>query len=567
MLRQFISYYRPHAGLFWLDFGCAVLSGLLELAFPLAITAFIDRLIPLGDWWLTVAAACGLAMIYLVNTGLMAIVIYWGHRLGINIETEMRARAFRHLTRLSWRWYDRAVTGKLVARVTRDLEEIGEVAHHGPEDLFIAIMTFIGAFLLMMNLHVELALITAVIVPLMVWLVSVYGGRMTRAWREIYSRVGAFNVRLEEALGGIRVVQAFANEPHEEKLFAADNAGYRKTKLEAYKIMATSSAIHYMGMRMVQVVVMVAGAGYVLQGTLTTGAFVGFLLLVNVFFRPLEKIAAVVETYPKGIAGFRRYQELLAIEPDIADAPEAREAPELKGEIVFDHVSFGYDDSRGVLHGIDLTVRPGETVALVGPSGAGKSSLMSLVPRFYEPETGEIRIDGLPLRAMTLGSLRRQIGLVSQDVFLFGGTLRENIAYGRLGATEAQILEAVRLAQLGPLVETLPEGLDTIVGERGVLLSGGQRQRVAIARVFLKDPPILLLDEATSALDRETEREIQEALARLSAGRTTLVIAHRLSTIEEADRILVMQEGRIVEEGRHAQLLDRKAAYARLAGA
>ncbi|MBB96782.1 MAG: multidrug ABC transporter ATP-binding protein [Rhodobacteraceae bacterium] len=551
MLRQFLSYYRPHMRLFWLDFGCAVLSGLLELAFPLAITAFVDHLLPLGDMRLTVLASVGLVAIYVFNTGLMAVVIYWGHMLGINIETEMRRRAFAHLTRLSWRWYDRAATGKLVAQVTRDLEEIGEVAHHGPEDLFIAVMTFIGAFVLMAFLHLPLALITAVILPLMVWLVVVFGGRMTVAWQEIYGRVGNFNVRLEEAIGGIRIVQAFANEGHEEKLFAKDNHGYRSTKLEAYKIMASSTAIHYMGLRFVQVAVMVGGAVFVLQGTLTTGGFVGFLLLVGVFFRPLEKIAAVVETYPKGIAGFRRYLGLMATEADIADAPDARPAPPLKGEIVFDNVGFAYDDARPVLHDISLTVPAGKTVALIGPSGAGKSTLMALVPRFYEPTSGEVRIDGVPLGQMTLNSLRQQIGLVSQEVFLFGGTLRENIAYGKLGATEDEIRQAVALAQLSQLVDTLPEGLDTVVGERGVLLSGGQRQRVAIARVFLRDPPILLLDEATSALDRETEKEIQAALARLSVGRTTLVIAHRLSTLEDADEVLALDAGRIVDRGRH----------------
>ena len=552
MLRQFFSYYRPHMKLFWVDFGCAVVSGLLELAFPLAITAFIDHLLPLGDLRLTILAAVGLIAIYIFNTGLMAIVIYWGHMLGINIETEMRRRAFAHLTRLSWRWYDKAATGKVVAQVTRDLEEIGEVAHHGPEDMFIAIMTFIGAFILMAFLHLPLALITAVILPLMVWLVVVFGARMTYAWQEIYGRVGAFNVRLEEAIGGIRIVQAFANESHEEKLFAADNHGYRNTKLQAYRIMASSSAIHYMGLRFVQVAVMVAGAVYVLNGTLTTGAFIGFLLLVGVFFRPLEKIAAVVETYPRGIAGFRRYMSLLATEADIADAPDAREAPALKGEIVFDRVSFAYDETRPVLHDISLTVPAGKTVALIGPSGAGKSTVMALVPRFYEPTAGEVRIDGIPLAQMTLASLRNQIGLVSQELFLFGGTLRENIAYGKLGATDAEVMKAVDLAQLGPLVESLPEGLDTVVGERGVMLSGGQRQRVAIARVFLKDPPpILLLDEATSALDRETEKEIQAALERLSVGRTTLVIAHRLSTLEDADEVLKLDQGRIVDRGRH----------------
>ena len=567
LLRQFFEYYRPWKALFFLDFGCAVVSGLLELAFPLAIKGFIDVLLPGGNLALTLWAAFGLLVIYVVNAGLMIIVIYWGHKLGINIETEMRRRAFAHLQRLSFGYFDKVRTGKLVARITRDLEEIGEVAHHGPEDLFIAVMTFAGAFVLMTTINLELALITATIVPVCVALVVVFGGRMTRTWRAIYSRVADFNVRLEENIGGIRVVQAFANEEHEKMLFEQDNSRYRATKLAAYKLMAGSSAVNYMGMRLVQVVVMVTGAAFVLAGSLTTGGFVAFLLLVTIFFRPLDKIAAVMETYPRGIAGFRRYLELLETQPDVTDAQGAIQAPDFKGEIEFRNVSFDYGHNLSVLRGISLAVKPGEKMAFVGQSGAGKTSLMALVPRFYDPKSGEITIDGLNVSKMTLKSLRDQIGIVSQDVFLFGGTLRENIAYGRLDADEAAILDAAKQAQLAKMIAELPSGLDTIVGERGVSLSGGQKQRVAIARIFLKNPPILILDEATSALDTQTERQIQMALDALSLDRTTLVIAHRLDTIRNADRIAVVHAGKIVEVGTHNELSQNLGHYANLGAA
>ncbi|MFB2595410.1 ABC transporter ATP-binding protein [Paracoccus sp. p4-l81] len=565
MLRDFWGYYRPHMGLFLLDFGCAILSGLLELAFPLAVTAFIDRLLPQGDWALTLAAAGGLLALYALNAALLSVVIYWGHKLGINIETRMRARAFDHLTRLSWRWHDRARTGKLVARVTRDLEDIGEVAHHGPEDAFIAVMTFVGAFVLMFRVQPSLALIVALIVPAMMALVIVYGGRMTATWRAIFGRVGDFNVRLDEALGGVRVVQAFGNETHEAELFARDNARYRDAKLRAYRVMAVSSTLQYLGLRFVQVIVMVVGAWFVLEGRLTTGGFVGFLLLVGVFYRPLEKIAAVIETYPKGIAGFRRYRDLLATPVEIADAPGAVAPPVRPAVLQFESVGFAYDPARPILDDVSLTVRAGETVAFVGPSGAGKTTLLALVPRFYDPTAGRITLDGTDLRDLRLSGLRQLIGLVGQDVFLFGGSLRENIAYGRIGATEDEIRAAADQARLGDLIDSLPQGLDSTVGERGVMLSGGQKQRVAIARAFLKNPPILILDEATSALDTQTERDIQDALDHLSQGRTTLVIAHRLATIRNADRIVVMDGGRIVEAGTHAELLARQGRYAGLA--
>ncbi|MDF2598276.1 MAG: transporter related [Methylobacterium brachiatum] len=561
MLKAFLAYYRPHRALFLTDFGCAVLSGLLELGFPIAVKIFVDRLLPQQDWSLILLAACGLALVYVANAGLMVVVTYWGHVLGINIETTMRARAFDHLQKLSFRFYDGQKTGHLVARVTKDLEEIGEVAHHGPEDLFIAVMTLLGAFGLMVWVHPTLALITGAILPVIAFVSLRYGGRMTRNWQTQYGRVGAFNARIEENVGGIRVVQAFANEQHERTLFARDNARYRDTKLEAYRLMAASLSINYLGLRLVQIAVLLGGAAFVVRGDLTAGGFVGFLLLVGVFYRPLEKIGAVIETYPKGVAGFRRYQELLATEPDIVDRPDAIEARALRGDIRFEGVSFGYDTGRPIFAGLDLTIAAGETVAFVGPSGVGKTTLCALLPRFYEVAAGRVTIDGIDVRDLTLASLRRQIGIVQQDVFLFAGTIRENIAYGRLDASEAEIDQAARRARLGALIDGLPAGLDTVVGERGVRLSGGQKQRIAIARVFLKNPPILILDEATSALDTQTEREIQQALADLARGRTTLVIAHRLATIRDADRIVVLGEDGIVEQGRHAALLDAGGVY------
>lgn len=564
MLKAFLAYYRPHRTLFLVDFGCAVLSGLLELGFPLAVKAFVDRLLPQQDWGLIWLAAAGLLLLYVGNAGLMVVVTYWGHVLGINIETEMRARAFDHLQKLSFRFFDGQKTGHLVARVTKDLEEIGEVAHHGPEDVFIALMTLVGAFALMFLVHPPLALMTLAILPVIAFVTIRYGGRMTRNWQAQYGRVGAFNARIEENVGGIRVVKAFANEAHERALFASDNLKYRTTKLEAYRLMAGALSINYLGLRLVQIVVLLGGASFVVRGDLTAGGFVGFLLLVGVFYRPLEKIGAVIETYPKGIAGFRRYQALLATEPDIADRPGAIPAPPLKGEIRFENVRFGYSPDRPVLAGVDLTIHAGETVAFVGPSGAGKTTLLSLIPRFYEAEAGRITIDGHDIRDLTLSSLRGQIGIVQQDVFLFAGTIRENIAYGRLGASEAEILDAAARARLDGLIASLPEGLDTVIGERGVKLSGGQKQRLAIARAFLKNPPILILDEATSALDTQTEREIQASLFELAEGRTTLVIAHRLATIRHADRIVVVAESGIAEQGRHDALLAGDGYYRRL---
>jgi ATP-binding cassette subfamily B protein len=562
MIRRFFSYYAPYKGLFVLDFGCAVIAGLLELVFPLAVAYFIDSLLPRSEFGLVLIAGGVLLAIYALNAVLHAIVNYFGHVLGVSIETDMRRQVFDHLQKLSFRFFDNNKTGQLITHVTKDLEDVGEVAHHGPEDIFLAVMTFIGAFILMFVTNWKLASITVVIVPIVTWLVSKYGSRMTLNWQELFGRVGEFNTRIEDSIGGIRVVKAFANEGHEAALFAGNNQAYRTTKLKAYGIMTASITITYLSTRLVQLMVMLAGSWLVVQGEISYGGFVSFLLLVEVFLRPIDKITGVLESYPKGIAGFRRFTRLIDTEPDIADRKGARVVAALKGDIVFADAAFSYEHGRKVLDGLNLSVRAGETVAIVGPSGAGKTTLCSLLPRFYELDSGSITIDGTDIRDMTQTSLRGQIGIVQQDVFLFGGTIRENIAYGQLGASDEAIWDAARRARFDTVIKRLPDGLDTMVGERGVKLSGGQKQRVAIARIFLKNPPILILDEATSALDTATEVAIQRSLAELSEGRTTLVIAHRLATIQHADRIVVIDETGIVEEGTHDALLARDGAYA-----
>ena len=564
MIRQFFAYYRPYKGLFYLDFGCAVIVGILELGFPLAINQFIDNLLPSKNWPLIILATVILLGVYALNTGLQYVVTYWGHMLGINIETDMRTKLFDHMQKLTFGYFDNNKTGHLIARITTDLQDIGELAHHGPEDVFIAIMTLTGAFGLMAMIHGELALLTFLVVPTILWVAMYYSNKMTKTWRQLYRSIGRFNARIEDALGGIRVVKAFANENYERQLFAVNNGNYRETKLAAYRIMAKGFSLSYLLMRFVILFVMVAGTWYVLEGELSYGEFVAYLLLTNVFFRPIEKINSVIESYPRGIAGFKQYLEILHTEPDIQDAPDAVEVEHLNGNIHFDQVTFGYGEGKTVLRDIDLSIRAGATVAFVGPSGAGKTTLCSLIPRFYEVDAGKITIDGLDIRRMTRASLRRQIGIVQQDVFLFSGTIGENMAYGKLDASEDEIWAAVKRAQLDEFIRSQPNGLETVIGERGVKLSGGQKQRLAIARMFLKNPPILILDEATSALDTATEAAIQQALIELSRGRTTLIIAHRLATIKNADRIVVVTEDGIAEEGQHDELIAAGGIYGEL---
>ncbi|MGM1022789.1 MAG: ABC transporter ATP-binding protein [Bacillota bacterium] len=564
MLRRFFEYYRPYRTLFIIDFSCALLAALLELAFPLAVNRVVDDLLPSGNWKWILYACLALLGIYVISAGLNYVVTYWGHKLGINIESDMRKKLFDRVQKQSFRFFDNNKTGHLVSRMTNDLMDIGEIAHHGPEDLFIALMTLGGAFGIMLSINWKLAVLTFIIVPLMIYLSLYFSRKMNAAFHRMFSDIADYNARIENNVSGIRVVQAFSNEAHEMERFAENNGRFRKTKLIAYRIMAWNSSISFILMKLVSLFVLVCGTWFVIEGQMTYGEFIAFVMLSNVFLAPIKQINSVIETYPKGIAGFRRYLDLLESESDVEDFPGAKTVSHLDGDIQFEGVTFGYENKDKVLRKVDLSIHAGETVALVGPSGAGKTTLCSLLPRFYDVEEGSITIDGMDIREMKLESLRSMIGIVQQDVFLFDGTVRENIAYGKLDASEEEIWDAARRAQIEDLVRSYPEGLDTMIGERGVKLSGGQKQRLSIARMFLKNPPILILDEATSALDTETEAAIQQALTELSQGRTTLVIAHRLATIKNADRIIVVAEQGIAEQGRHEELLAVKGPYSRL---
>ncbi|MFS0635503.1 ABC transporter ATP-binding protein [Mesobacillus foraminis] len=564
MIRRFFTYYKPHRRLFIIDFSSAVIVAALELAFPLAVQWFIDTLLPGGNWNAIVGVSAGLLLLYIISTLLQFIVNYWGHKLGINIETDMRQQLFQHVQKQSFRFFDNTKTGHIMSRITNDLFDLGELAHHGPEDLFIAVMTFVGAFWIMLTINVKLALITMIIVPFLIWLITYSNLKMNDAWKNMYSDIADVNARVEDSVAGIRVVQSFTNEDYEIKRFTGNNQRFRSAKLRAYKVMSFSSSGIYMLTRLIVLIVLVFGSYLSFRGQLSYGELVGFVLYVNVLFKPIDKISAILELYPKGMAGFKRFTELMDQHPDVEDEKDAVEMAGLKGDIEFHNVSFSYDENKPVLKGINLAVSRGQTVAFVGPSGAGKSTICSLIPRFYDVDGGSITIDGVDIRHMTKNSLRSQIGIVQQDVFLFTGSLRENIAYGSLNASQEEIEHAAKRAHLEDFIAGLPAGYETQIGERGLKLSGGQKQRIAIARMFLKNPPILILDEATSALDSETEAIIQNALTELSKDRTTLIIAHRLATIKNADKIVVVTEDGIAEEGGHNELIEKGGIFAGL---
>ncbi|MCI9288572.1 MAG: ABC transporter ATP-binding protein [Oscillospiraceae bacterium] len=560
----FLSYYKPHMKLFILDMCCALGIALVDLAFPAASRQALNELLPKNLYAAFFAVMAILLAAYALRSVMYFIVTYWGHMMGVRIEADIRRDLFSHMQDLSFSFYDKNRTGQLMSRATTDLFEITELAHHGPEDLFISAVTLTGAFCMMMRIQWKLALVVFAVVPIFVGFTIIQRRRMMKASVRQKQTMAGINGQLESAISGMRTAKAFASEGQEEEKFRAANEQFKGAKRDYYKAMATYHAGLEFALPAMNVLTVAAGGLFIMRGEMDFVDLVTFTLYISTFLTPVRKLAAFVEQFLNGMAGFKRFVELMRVEPAVKDAPDAREMGEARGDILVDDVSFHYDDGPAVLDHVSIHIPQGETVAVVGPSGGGKSTLCQLVPRFYDVTGGRILVDGQDVREVTQRSLRHNIGIVQQDVFLFAGTILDNIRYGRPDAGEAEVIEAARRAEIYDDIMSMPEGFHTYVGERGVMLSGGQKQRVSIARIFLKNPPILILDEATSALDSVTEARIQSAFDELSKGRTTLIIAHRLSTIRSANRIIVVDENHILEEGSHEELLARGGEYAQL---
>ncbi|WP_416198274.1 MAG: ATP-binding cassette, subfamily B [Sporanaerobacter sp.] len=565
MLKKFTSYYKPHMKLFILDMVCAFFISVLDLVFPVVTKNFINDYIPNGNIDLLYKWTIYLAILFVLRYISQYIVNYYGHVVGVRIEHDMRKDVFAHLQTLSFTYFDNNKTGHIMSRIVNDLREITELAHHGPEDLFISLVMLIGSFIILLRIEWRLTLIIFAFVPLMIWFAISKRNKMSESFRQVRKRIANVNSQLENSISGIRVAKSFTNEDYEIEKFAENNMEFREAREASYKVMAEfMSGINFMS-NMLNLIVLSLGGIFVYKKYIDYGELVAYLLFVNYFLQPIRRLTEFAQQYQDGMTGFERFIEIMNIEPDIKDKEDAIELKDVKGEIEFKDVSFSYSNGKKtVFSGINLDIKQGKTVAIVGPSGAGKTTLCHLIPRFYEIDEGQILIDGVDIRDIKLRSLRQNIGLVQQDVFLFTGTIKDNILYGNPEASDEEIVEAAKKASIHDFIMTLPNGYDTYIGEKGVMLSGGQKQRISIARLFLKNPPILILDEATSALDNETEIAIQKSLEELSHGRTVLVIAHRLSTIKNADEIVVLTNKGIEEKGKHEELLEKKGVYANL---
>ncbi len=565
-IRKFISYYGPYRTVFFLDLVCAAFISVVDLLYPQILRTLTNTLFTRDSGTILSALpwiAVALLVMYILQSLCKYYVTYQGHMMGANMERDMRQQLFDHYEKLSFSYYNQNNSGQMMSKLVSDLFDIAEFAHHGPENLFISVVKIIGSFVFLFLINWRLALPLVVLVLCM----FVFSFRQNQSMQETFMdnrrKIGDVNSSLQDTLAGIRVVQSFANEDIEREKFRKSNQAFLISKRNNYSCMGNFMSWNLFFQGMMYLVTLVFGGYLIARGLMDVADLAMYALYIGIFISPIQILVELIEMMQKGLAGFRRFLDVMETEPDIEDAPDAKPLTDVKGHVRYEDVSFHYsDDDTPVLSHVSFGIPAGKSIALVGPSGSGKTTICSLLPRFYDVTGGRITIDGKDVRTLTLKSLRSQIGMVQQDVYLFSGTIRENIAYGKPGASEEEIMEAARRANIHEFISELPDGYDTFVGERGARLSGGQKQRISIARVFLKNPPILILDEATSALDNESERWIQKSLEELSEGRTTITIAHRLSTIRNADEIIVITEDGIAERGTHEQLLEQNGIYA-----
>lgn len=567
-LKKLASYYRPYLGLFFADMFFAILGAAITLVIPLIVRYITGNVItqePDAAMLKIVRLGIFMLILVLVECYCNYFISYYGHIMGAKIEYDMRAEIFSHYQKLSFSFFDNQKVGQLMSRITTDLFDISELLHHGPEDLVISVIKIVGSFVILMCIDVKLTLIAFLFIPVMLLYAAYFNKRMKRAFKQNRAKIADINSQIEDNLSGIRVVKSFANEDVEMHKFEEGNQGFLRAKKNSYFYMAGYNSGLGAFTTLITIAVLVSGTVLITKNQVNVTDLITFLLYINTFTDPVKKLVTLTEQFQNGYSGYERFMEMMEIQPDIVDRPGAGELNDVRGDISFEDVSFQYEEnSQTVLNHINLEVTAGSYMALVGASGAGKSTLCSLIPRFYEVSGGAIRIDGTDIRDITLKSLRDHIGIVQQDVYLFVGTVADNIRYGKPQATFEEIVEAAKNANAHDFIMSLPDGYDTDIGQRGVKLSGGQKQRLSIARVFLKNPPILIFDEATSALDNESEKVVQESLEKLAKNRTTFVIAHRLSTIKNAEKILVLTDSGIEEEGTHKQLLEKGGIYAHL---
>ncbi len=560
LLKRFVSYYKPHLRLFCMDMGASLLVAVIGIVYPIITRSMLNDLIPNRNYRLVLISGIALLALYLAKMGLNYFIQFKGHMMGVYMQARMRSDMFSHLEKLPYGFYDQHETGKIMSRMTNDLFDISELAHHGPENIIISVLSILISFVYLLTINVWMTLIVFSCVPFLVVISYTLRRKMRKAFRDTRAAMADINASLESSISGIRVTKAFNNAEREKEKFEAGNGRFKSARKDSYSAMGRFHSGNTFVMDVFNVVVLIAGGFFLYRGDILFGDYSAFIVSVNMFTGPVMTLINFMEQFENGITGFERFCEIMDAEPE-TDAPDARDAGELAGHIEFRDVSYAYDEDKNVLRHVNLDIPQGEKFALVGPSGGGKTTICHLIPHFYDVLSGSILLDGKDIHSLTLESVRKNIGIVQQDIYLFNDSIRENIRYGKLDATEEEIIDAAKRANIHDYILSLPDGYDTQIGERGVRLSGGQKQRLSIARVFLKNPPILILDEATSALDNTTEILIQQALDELCVGRTTLVVAHRLSTIKNADEIAVVADGQIVEQGCHEELMRLHGMY------